>query len=184
MARTYQLKDQPEGLSGLAALDLSLYMILKLFAPFLPHITEEIWSWRFQNESRSIHTSEWIGLESWPRREAGSLKTSGKTSSAGGGAFGPAASAAGADSLDFAFFVLERIRAQKSAKQKSLAAPGRSLLVRGAAEYSPLLDLAKKDLSRAGHIPEAQIRFEEGGPPSAEAQSQPGIFAEVLLELE
>ena len=189
-ARTYRLKNQPEGLSGLAALDLSLYMLLKLFAPFLPYITEEIWSWRFQSESRSIHNSAWIGMESWPRREP----------SASGKVFtetpAPAAAGAGAGLLDFAFFVLEKIRAQKSARQISLAAPARSLLVRGAPKYGPMLELAKKDLSRAGHVPEDKIRFEEGnpsegegppaGPPGAgpPGAGPPGAFAKILLELD
>jgi len=38
-----------------------LFVFLKLFAPFFPYITEEVWSWRYQGEARdlSVHSSAW-----------------------------------------------------------------------------------------------------------------------------
>ena len=41
--------------SAVHALRLGLNTFLKLFAPFLPYTTEEVWSYGFQAESKSIH---------------------------------------------------------------------------------------------------------------------------------
>jgi valyl-tRNA synthetase len=47
--------------SAVRALRLSLSVLLRLFAPFVPTITEEVWSWAFAAETgeRSIHISRW-----------------------------------------------------------------------------------------------------------------------------
>lgn len=47
--------------SAVSALRLGLSVLLRLFAPVLPYITEEIWSWAFAEETgyQSIHRSPW-----------------------------------------------------------------------------------------------------------------------------
>ncbi len=47
--------------SAVAALRLGLSVMLRLFAPVLPYITEEVWSWAFAEEtaSPSIHVAPW-----------------------------------------------------------------------------------------------------------------------------
>jgi valyl-tRNA synthetase len=49
--------------SAVAALQLGLKTFLRLFAPFLPYITEEAWSWAFARNGgeRSIHRAPWPG---------------------------------------------------------------------------------------------------------------------------
>ncbi len=60
--------------SAVASLRLGLSVLLRLFAPILPYITEEIWSWSFAEEAaaaegaskgavatRSIHRAAWPG---------------------------------------------------------------------------------------------------------------------------
>ena len=50
----------PRG-SALSALRLGLDVLLRLFAPFLPYITEEVYGWCFAEESGkpSIHVAQW-----------------------------------------------------------------------------------------------------------------------------
>lgn len=52
---------QAERGSAVAALRVGLSILLRLFAPFLPYITEEVWSWIAAEESncRSIHIAPW-----------------------------------------------------------------------------------------------------------------------------
>jgi valyl-tRNA synthetase len=55
-------EDDPAGRgSAIAALRLGLSVLLRLFAPVLPYITEEVWSWAFADETGhpSIHKAPW-----------------------------------------------------------------------------------------------------------------------------
>ncbi len=48
--RSYADEDGPARRSALATLQLALRTFLRLFAPFIPFVTEEVWSWRFACE--------------------------------------------------------------------------------------------------------------------------------------
>ena len=53
--------DLIESASAVASLRLGLSVLLRLFAPVLPYITEEVWSWAFAEETGqpSIHAAPW-----------------------------------------------------------------------------------------------------------------------------
>jgi valyl-tRNA synthetase len=60
-ARARSESDLQGRASAVASLDLGLRTLLRLFAPFLPYITEEVWSWRYAEGGRSIHRAPWPG---------------------------------------------------------------------------------------------------------------------------
>ena len=62
-AQAYRGGGTAESLSALAGLNWSLKTFLRLFAPFMPFITEEIWSWNYKDESTSIHCAPWPTVE-------------------------------------------------------------------------------------------------------------------------
>jgi valyl-tRNA synthetase len=51
--------------SAVASLRLGLNVLLRLFAPVLPYITEEVWSWAFAEETghQTIHKAPWPRAE-------------------------------------------------------------------------------------------------------------------------
>lgn len=66
LKRRSRSEDDPEGrASAVATLRLGLNVVLRLFAPVVPTITDEVWSWVFAEETGhpSIHRAPWPTVE-------------------------------------------------------------------------------------------------------------------------
>ena len=138
-ARVYQLKDQAAGLSGQRALDYSLYIFLKLLAPYLPYVTEEIWQSRYNKESSSLHSSLWLDENSLKQMEKMLDDLSPPNLN-------------NPFLLDKAFFILEQVRSRKSDLNKSLASPLTSLEITADPKDLKEFELYKEDIARASHV--------------------------------
>jgi valyl-tRNA synthetase len=125
-ARAYDADGGSAQASATAALRLALSTLLRLFAPILPFVTEEVWSWWHEG---SIHRS------SWPHTsELGRV----------------------GDTMPYtvAAETLAEIRKAKSEQKKSLAAPVARVEIRDTPERLAALRLAIDDVVAAGRVTE------------------------------
>jgi len=154
--RSYSDDDGPGRRSAIATLCWALNAFLRLLAPFLPYVTEEVWSWRFagEDDSRSVHTSPWpdvAEVEEVPLPEFT-------------GAFGAAVE------------VMTIIRGAKTMAQKSLRWPVARLEITGPEENRQALALVLDDVLRAGNVVEGGISVVDGAAPE-------GQRFEIVVEL-
>jgi valyl-tRNA synthetase len=129
--RAYGAHGEIGAASANGALTVALSTLLRLFAPFLPFVTEEVWSWWKEG---SIHRA------SWP--EIAALHE----------AAGP--DAVDATTLDVAADVLGAVRKAKSEARRSMRAGVIRVDVHDTAERLAALAPAAADLKEAGHIAE------------------------------
>ena len=118
--------------SAIASLRTGLSALLRLFAPFLSFVTEEVWSWW---QEGSIHRAPWPS-----------------TSEVTGGGDAAVLAVAGA--------VLGQVRKAKTAEKKSLRADVTLAVVRATPEQATALEAARSDVMEAGRI--AELRVETG----------------------
>ncbi|MEV4460223.1 valine--tRNA ligase [Microbispora sp. NPDC049633] len=112
--------------SAVAALRRALGVLLRLFAPFLPFVTEEVWSWWREG---SVHRAAWPSAGELPEARLGD----------------PAV-------LDAVAEVLRRVRRAKSEARLSMRAEVSRLTVSG--DQAELVRLAQDDLCAAGNVEE------------------------------
>jgi valyl-tRNA synthetase len=132
LVKSRRYGDHGEGPAGSAntALLASLSVFLRLFAPFLPFATEEIWSWW---QPGSVHKA------SWPTEE--------EILAVAGGA-----DDRGVLALLLAGDILGEIRKKKSEQQRPLKTPVARIVIRAPERKLELLPDIEQDLRAAGQI--------------------------------
>ncbi|MGH9099808.1 MAG: class I tRNA ligase family protein, partial [Acidimicrobiales bacterium] len=140
----------PGAVSARATLSLALSVQLRLFAPFLPFVAEEAWSWW---QSGSIH------LAAWPdaRAELSPHLSDGEV---------PDAQWGDAPVLDAVSEALSAVRREKTAHKRSMRARVASLTVVDRPERLDHLRAARRDLLDAGVVDPDGLALVEGDPPS------------------
>ncbi len=123
--RAYAEEGGAETASAKAALAVALHVQLRLLAPFLPYVTEEVWSWW---QDGSVH------LTTWP--EAGEV---------GGAEADPTL-------LDLVAGALTGIRGAKSQAKASMRAPLRLVEISGTPAQLAAIESARADLCKAGKV--------------------------------
>jgi valyl-tRNA synthetase len=152
--RAYGAEGDAGQASARTALGLALQTQLQLFAPLLPFVTEEVWSWW---RGGSIHRS------SWP--DADALRASAEADAAG------ATDEPVPDVLAVAAAVLGEVRRAKSEAKRSMRAPVASVTVTDSADRLALLALAAADVRSAGNV--ASLDTVEGDAFSVEVTLAP-----------
>jgi valyl-tRNA synthetase len=134
--RAYGERGEQPGHSARTALRLALSVILRLFAPFLPYVTEEVWSWW---QAGSVHTAAWpVPGEVEP----------------GPGRVEAARSAA---VLSAASGAIAAIRGAKSGAQVSMRAPVRALVVTAPQDHLDALLAVLRDVEAAGRVERTEL---------------------------
>jgi len=146
--RSYADEDTPGRRSALAALGLALNAYLRLLAPFMPFVTEEVWSWSFAGEDRakSVHTSAWpttTEFEAVPRPEVDGT-------------------------FEAAVEVMAKIRGTKTLAQKSLRWPVAALEIVGPESVRDALAPVVDDIVRAGNVVDGGLSLTDGDAPEDE----------------
>ena len=136
--RAYGGQGEQAAASAKAALAIALDVQLRLFAPFLPFVTEEVWSWW---QEGSVHR------QTWPSADELSLV---------------AADGDRQTVADLAI-ALSGVRKAKSEAKVSMRADVSVCVVRGPAEALSRIETAGADLKAAGRI--ADLAFEPGDGP-------------------
>lgn len=141
--RTYDEELTAERLSACATLRLSLRMIVRMFAPFVPYITEEIWQWAFAADTDmnpSVHKSPWPSLaeiESIPAPQQEALWT-------------------------VTLAVVEQVRKAKADANVSMAAPVKSVTITCTPDAKKCIETAADDITRMLRIEALNITAAEG----------------------
>ena len=123
--RAYGLAGEAQAASARGALNITLETLLKLFAPFLPFVTEEVWSWW---KDGTVHTSTWPTAQTLHDYQGA-----------------PELTAIAAEALS-------QLRKAKSEAKVSMRADISSVTVTASAQTNTALASAASDLRAAGRM--------------------------------
>ena len=129
--RTYGNQGEESANSARAALGITTHTLLKLFAPFIPFVTEEVWSWW---QEGSIH------LQSWPKSSEIITNKS-----------------VGIDALNNVTWILSEVRKVKTENKQSMKAEVKTLEIWAKADVIDQVKDAQKDLIAAGNIKDLKL---------------------------
>jgi valyl-tRNA synthetase len=124
--RAYGAHGAEAAASAVGALRLALDVLLRAFAPFLPYVTEEVWSWW---RSGSVHRSPWPSPDELRIAEGAN----------------PEVYAVGAGALS-------AVRKEKALAKVSLKVPVELLILRDTDARLAMVGLVERDLREAGGI--------------------------------
>jgi valyl-tRNA synthetase len=146
--RAYGGRGPAAAASANAALRLALGVLQRLFAPFLPFVTEEVWSW-WREDGGPWQAADSVHRSAWP--EPGELR----------------ARAGGADGslLDAASAATGAVRKAKSEARLPMRAEVRQLVVTGAGPDLAALAAVLADVQAAGAVAETELRPGDGTEP-------------------
>lgn len=127
--------------SAQAALEWTLSVFLRLFAPFIPFITEEVWKWHFaaKNENKSIHICKWPSVA-----EAAEVKQD------------------DVNVYNTARKVLEAVRMKKASEKRSVKWPVETLNIEISKADITALESSLSDVLLAGCINRKGLSIKEG----------------------
>jgi valyl-tRNA synthetase len=137
-------RDGADSASARAALRIAVSILLRLFAPFLPYVTEEAWSWG-RNDGQPLpgFTAGSVHRAAWP--DAAELRSLSKTAAAPDG--DPSV-------LVIAVDVLRQIRKAKSDAKRSVRAEATSVTVVDSRPNIAAVRAVLGDLRSAGNVKE------------------------------
>jgi valyl-tRNA synthetase len=141
--RAYEDASEAGPASARASLGLALSLLLRLLAPFLPFVTEEVWSWWHEG---SLHRSPWPSAEEFP--------DAARTTSVPAAGDDPSTDSV----LSVVSQVLAVVRRAKTTAKRSMRAPVAKLTVIDDPARLALLAQAEGDLRDAGGIVELETR--------------------------
>jgi valyl-tRNA synthetase len=142
-ARAYEGAPEAKS-SARAALEWTMGAFLRLFAPFMPFITEEVWSWHYAGLTGvgSVHKAGWPSAGETPGFSSGDIQV-----------------------YTAAKKVLEAIRTEKAARKKSVKCPVASVKIACSAADLSALEKAKEDILSAGNVDRAGFSAAPGAYP-------------------
>jgi valyl-tRNA synthetase len=142
-SRAYGTLGSARAESAQATLRVALSALLRLFAPFLPFVTEEVWSWW---QEGSVHRAP------WPSGASGAALAAGAEFVGAGG---------DGRVVEDVAWALGQVRSAKSAASRSMRWPVARATVRAGAERLARIAQAADDLREAGAI--SELVLEDAG---------------------